>query len=220
MGIIVAVASNKGGAGKTTLCQVVAGYLAGQCRVAVIDADPEQSLSRWVKQTYEGPPIDVHAEGDETGLASLIGTVADSCDLLIIDTAGFANRAALVAMTACDLVLVPCLSAEADLAGTEKTVRMVAGLAKAARRQIDVRVLLNRTKARTELWRHAVAELERSGMPMLTTKLSDLVGYGELTYSGRLPAKASPARAEIVALVDELRASGWLPPRTIGELDV
>jgi len=40
--------------------------------------------------------------------------------------------------------------------------------------------------------------------------LSDLVVYGELSYSGRIPT-SGVAAAELAALVAELRGLGWLP---------
>jgi hypothetical protein len=40
--------------------------------------------------------------------------------------------------------------------------------------------------------------------------LSDLVAYGELSYSGHLPA-SGPALAEVKVLIAELQAKGHLP---------
>jgi chromosome partitioning protein len=60
------------------------------------------------------------------------------------------------------------------------------------------------------LARHALAELTAAGLPRLTASLSDLVAYGELTYSGRLSDTGS-AVAEVTTLIAELRALAWLP---------
>jgi chromosome partitioning protein len=51
---------------------------------------------------------------------------------VLVDTAGFGNRAATVAMTSADAVLVPTLAGEADITEAEKTTRLVGGLARAA----------------------------------------------------------------------------------------
>jgi chromosome partitioning protein len=206
---VLAIAGSKGGSGKATVCQVLAASLAGELRVVALDADPTQALVRWAGSAYEGPPFEAIAEPDETRLAHLIAEKADEAGLLLVDTAGFGNRAATVAMTSADAVIVPTLAGEADVTEAEKTVRLVEGLARAARREIPARVLLNRVR-RTTLARRAVAELERAGLPRLTAALSDLVAYGEMTYSGRLPAIGQPA-AEVAALVAERRALGWAP---------
>jgi chromosome partitioning protein len=151
------------------------------------------------------------AEPDETRLAHLIAAKADTADIVVVDTAGFGNRAATVAMTSADAVIVPTLSGEADVTEAEKTIRLVEGLARAARREIPARVLLNRVK-RTTLARHAAKEIEGAGLPRLDAALSDLVAFGELTFSGRLP-ETGPAATEITALVLELRCENWIPTR-------
>ena len=187
MGVIT-VATAKGGTGKTLLCEVLAVALASKLRVVAIDADPTCALSRWAERAYEGEAFDCVAEVDETRLAHLIGTKGDAADLVLVDTAGFGNRAATVAMTSADAVLVPSLVGEADVTEAERTVNLVAALARAARREIPTKVLLNRVK-RTTLARHAQTEMNAAGLPRLEATLSDLVAFGEVTYAGKLDPK-------------------------------
>jgi len=209
---VLTVATDKGGVGKTLLCQILACALAGRMRVVVLDADPTAALSRWAARAYEGAPFETVAEAGEARLAHLIAAKAEAADLVLVDTAGFGNRAASVAMTSADAVIVPALVGEADITEAERAVGLVAALARAARRDIPARVLLNRVR-RTTLTRHALAELTAAGVPRLGSSLSDLVAYGELTYSGRLPAQG-PAAAEVAGLVAELEGLGWLPVMT------
>jgi chromosome partitioning protein len=207
---VFTIASSKGGPGKTTVAMLLVGSLAAEGRkVVALDADPTQAFSRWAANAYEGPEFETHAEADETRLAHLIDLKAAAGDVVVVDTAGFGNRAAAVAMTSADAILVPTLSGEADVTEAEKTVRFAEGLARAARRDIPTAVLLNKVR-RTQLARHAMQEIETAGLPRLTASLSDLVAYGELSYSGRLP-QTGPAAGEIAALLAELRAKGWLP---------
>jgi chromosome partitioning protein len=207
---VLVVATQKGGTGKTLVCQLLAGRLADALRLTVLDADPTAAFSRWAGRIYEGPRFETVAETDETRLAHLIAAKADVADLVLVDTAGFGNRAASVAMTSADAVLVPTLSGEADITEAERTIHLVEGLARAARRDIPARVVFNRVR-RTTLARHA--RTEAAGLPHLTAVLSDLVAYGELTYSGRLP-ESGTAVAEVAAMVAELRALAWLPGMT------
>lgn len=206
---VLTIASSKGGPGKTTVAQVLTARLAGDLRLVVLDADPTLALSRWATNTYEGAPFEMHAEVDEARLAHLIAEAAERVDLVIVDTAGFQNRAATVAMTSADAVLVPSLSGEADVSEAERTVKLVEGLARAARREIPTRVLLNRVR-RTGLARHAQQEIAAAGLLRLDASLSDLVAFGEMSYSGRAP-DSGPAGNEVAALVSELRALGWVP---------
>ena len=52
---VLVVASSKGGPGKSTVCELLAGALSSDCRLVVLDADPTQALHRWSTTTYEGP---------------------------------------------------------------------------------------------------------------------------------------------------------------------
>jgi chromosome partitioning protein len=209
---VLTIASSKGGPGKTTVAMLLAGRLAAEgMKVAALDADPAGALCRWAQNAYEGPPFTVQAEADETRLAHLIDAESRTADLVLVDTAGFGNRAAAVAMTSADAVMIPTLCGEADITEAEKTVRLVEGLARAARRDIPARVLLNRVK-RTQLARHAAREIEAAKLPLLASTLSDLVAYGEMTFSGRVPEQGSAAE-EVGRLVAELRTLGWISLR-------
>jgi chromosome partitioning protein len=126
---VLTIASSKGGPGKTTVAMLLAGRLvADGIKVVALDADPTMALSRWAKNAYEGPAFVAYAETDEAKLAHLIDAENRAADLVLVDTAGFGNRAATVAMTSADAVLIPTLSGEADITEAEKTVRLVEGL--------------------------------------------------------------------------------------------
>jgi chromosome partitioning protein len=207
---VLTIASSKGGPGKTTVAMLLASFLTQEgLQIVALDADPTQAFSRWAASAYEGEAFVCIAEADETRLAHLIDRHADTADLVIVDTAGFGNRAAAVAMTSADIIIIPTLSGEPDVTEAEKTWKLAEGLARAARRKIPTFVLLNKVR-RTTLSRHALAEIERASIPRLDATLSDLVAYGELSYGTRLPT-AGPAQAEVSALVAELRAKGYVP---------
>ncbi len=208
---IVAIASSKGGVGKTTLVQLLAARLAlDGIRVAILDADANKAAAGWVESIYEGPPIRIVAETDDSRVAHLMPEMADLADVLLVDSAGFGNIAAAVAMAGADHVLIPTLPGRADLLEAERTVQRARGLAKASRREIGVSVVLNRVQRATGLTRHAIAEAETLGLPRLATMLSQSVAYGEIGFTGRLPSSA-PAADELSALLAELRRMAWLP---------
>jgi chromosome partitioning protein len=204
------IASSKGGPGKTTVCMVLAGRLAHEgLKVAAVDADPAGAFMHWATRTYEGAPLfAVEAEADEARLAHLIHALRQSTDVVLVDTAGFGNRAATVAMTSADAVLIPAVFGAADVMEAGNTVRLVEGLSQAARRVIPAGVLLNRVK-RTQLARHVMREIESADLPLLTNTLGDLVAYGEMSFSGRVPDQGI-AGGEITRLVAELRELGWV----------
>ena len=151
-------------------------------------------------------------EADEARLADAIDEVAPEADLVLVDTAGFGNRAALLAMAAADAVLVPCTPSRADVEQAAKTLQLLDGTARAARRAIPARVVPSRLKHATAVSRHVVAELDAATLPRTAAGIGDRVAFAEMTFSGRVPA-GGDAGQEVAALVEELRGLGWIPAK-------
>ena len=209
---ILTVASTKGGAGKTTIIMALAGALAAEgLHVAVVDADPNRAYASWASEAYEGVKIEVRAEADETRLANAIDELAPKADIVLIDTAGFGNRAALLAIAAADAVLVPCTPSRADIEQAAKTLQLIEGAARASRRAIPARVVPSRVKITTAVSKHAMAELDAADLPRTTAMVSDRVAFAEMTFSGRVPPAGTDAGQEVSNLIRELRELGWLP---------
>jgi chromosome partitioning protein len=208
---VLTITSRKGGCGKTMLAAVVAGSLAEQgVDVALLDSDPNGGAHRWVTQTYTGRPIHIYAEADADRLAELLPTLRDQHAALIVDTAGFGNQAAAVAIAGADLVLVPVTPGEGDLVEAQRTVAFVGGLSRSTRRTIPVHVVANRIRRGTSISRHVLAELDTLELPHLTTAISEAVAYAEVGFTGVVPADGAPAK-EIAALLVEVRAAGGIP---------
>ena len=131
---IITIATSKGGAGKTTLAQLLIGAIAGRgFRVAVIDADYNHSLADWVG-IFKRYPVEVATELNETRIIPLAADLNERNDLLVIDTAGAAMQATVFAIGCADLVLIPCQLSSADVVEAAKTQRLIASAAAMSRR--------------------------------------------------------------------------------------
>ncbi|WP_439548773.1 ParA family protein [Falsiroseomonas sp.] len=213
---VISIASTKGGVGKTTLSRIIAATLAEErADFAVIDADPNDALGRWKAKFYEGAPFDLVSEPNHDRLAHLIERLSREREIVLVDTAGFDNPAANIALTFSDAVLIPIMADEADMEGAKQTWLRCRAIALGVRREIPAWVVLNATKTISQVHQHILAELGRlsasCGLRWLETKLSNLVAYSEISWSGALPARG-PAVREIRHLVEELREKGILPP--------
>lgn len=118
----IAVISQKGGAGKTTLALhlAVASEHAGK-RAAIIDLDPQASASRW-KDRREGSTPAVVSSHASRLLEVLQAAREHGADLAIIDTAPHSETSALNAARAADLILIPCRPSILDLQAISTTV--------------------------------------------------------------------------------------------------
>ena len=91
MAKVITIAQQKGGAGKTTVAAHVAVALSQKGnRVAVVDIDPQGSLTHWHKlreerfgEGYTGLSF-VHVSGWRVG--SEVSRLSRSCDFVIIDS--------------------------------------------------------------------------------------------------------------------------------------
>lgn len=213
---VVSIASTKGGVGKTTLARILSASLAAEgADFCAIDADPNEALSRWASKVYDGAPFEIAKEAQHDRLAHLIHARRQARETVIVDTAGFDNQAATIALTFADAVLIPIMSDEADMEGAERTWARCQGIALGARREIPAWIVLNGVKRQSAIHGHVLSELARlregSGLRWLETKLSSLVAYSELSWTGALPARG-PGYSEIAFLLEELRALAILPP--------
>ena len=128
---VIAVASQKGGTGKTTLC----GHLAVQAErmgagpVALIDTDPQGSLSDWWNARGAASPAFV-----QTTLATLSNDLAALREagiaLVFIDTPPAMTFAIVEVVANADLVLIPVRPSPHDLAAAGATVDIVEKLGK------------------------------------------------------------------------------------------
>ena len=113
--LTVALISQKGGAGKTTLAcgLAVASEMAGYSTV-VVDLDPQASATKWADLRAADTPVVTSAHAAR--LTPVLMAAQDAgADLVLIDTAPHAADAALGAARAADLVIIPCRPSAADL---------------------------------------------------------------------------------------------------------
>lgn len=121
----IAIISQKGGAGKSTLATHLAVEAAKQGKnTAVIDLDPQASATSWGDRREAELPVVISAHASR--LPQQMELVRkNGGELLILDTAPHSDSAALAAARASDLVLVPCLPNIFDIEAAMNTVSLL-----------------------------------------------------------------------------------------------
>ena len=118
----IAIVSQKGGSGKTTLALhlAVASATSGQ-NTAVIDLDPQASAANWSDRRQAELPVVLSAHASR--LRQEVARVREiGGEMLYVDTAPHSDSAALEAATVADLVLIPCRPAILDLEAITNTL--------------------------------------------------------------------------------------------------
>lgn len=213
MGNILTVASGKGGVSKTSTAMILSVNLAFQGhRVAVIDADRNQSFASWHAQAYEGPKFTCRSEVDHIKVVDLAGELADSHDVVLVDTAGFESLTAASAIGMADFVMIPCMPDRGSVREAMRTAQQVASLSKAARRTIPYSILLTRWKPRGLSERAALDSLHEEKLTILGASLGDLSDFTKLSFSGSVPVSGRIGE-QAGRLIDELIGKGAIPVR-------
>ena len=128
---VVAVTSQKGGTGKTTL----SGHLAVQAErsgmgpVVLIDCDPQGSLTNWWNLRAGETPILVQTSLSKLG-EDLDALRETGVRLVIIDTPPAITWTIVNVIKVADLVVIPVRPSPHDLAATGSTVDLIEGLGK------------------------------------------------------------------------------------------
>ena len=208
---LITVAQQKGGAGKTTVAAHLAVHWAAQGkRVALIDVDPQESLTAWYKAREKA------ANGADSNLdlrwvsgwraATEVDRLKRDHDLILIDSPPHAETAAKVAIRAADLLVVPVQPSPMDLWATRPTLDLASGEKRPAL------LVLNRVPPRGTLQETIRALIAEERLPLATASLGNRTAFAASLLQGKGVTETSPKSAaalEIQALAEEL--FGHLP---------
>lgn len=148
---IITIAQQKGGAGKTTMAAhlAVAWASSGKRRVAIVDIDPQGSLTQWYKMRVQ------RMGENETNLTlssisgwrvrSEIDRLKHTHDLIVIDSPPHTDAEARTAIRAADLVVVPLQPSPMDVWATSATITMC------KQERVPVKMVLNRVHPQAKL---------------------------------------------------------------------
>ena len=119
----LAILSQKGGSGKTTVAVHMAVCAAQRkLKTAIIDIDPQRSAYLWNQSRPDGRKLDA-VTADANQLPALLAKAkAGGIELAIIDSAPHSDSEAAIAAQLADYVLIPCRPARFDLDAIASTV--------------------------------------------------------------------------------------------------
>ncbi|WP_339644384.1 AAA family ATPase [Jannaschia helgolandensis] len=182
----VAIISQKGGAGKTTLALHLATSSALQGRnTAIIDLDPQASAANWSDRRVADVPVVLSAHASR--LNHEISRVKDmEGDLLIIDTAPHSDSAALEAAKAADLILVPCRPAILDIEAISNTLNLVKTTGK------PIFVVMNAVAPQGSEATEAAEAIAELGVGICPVQLRQRVAFSRALISGQSAEEFEP----------------------------
>jgi chromosome partitioning protein len=203
--IVIAVCNTKGGVGKTTLTASLAVRAAKESkRVALVDLDPQASLTAWFERrgAPENPRVlrDVDTASEAVERLELTGW-----DWVFIDTPPAFLQLLQDAIAAADFVVVPMKPSALDVAASQEAVVM------AREEDKPHLVVLNDVEPRWKETQKTRAYLEESDVPVAQTAIAHRSSHVAGMTVGKSAAelnkgKDEKAAEEIEGLWQEIKA--------------
>ena len=200
MAKVVTVAQQKGGAGKTTLViQLATGLKAAGARVALVDIDPQGSLTGWMRlrehRQRDAPELRFSMIGGWR-LGVEIDRLKREVDLIVVDTPPHTEIDAKAAIRGADLVLVPCQPSSLDIWASQATVEV------AAKERRKALLVLNRVPARGRTIEDARQAMTELGAESAAVQLGNRQAFVTSVAQGLGVIESEPRSAA----ADEVRA--------------
>jgi chromosome partitioning protein len=193
---IITVAHQKGGVGKTTLSLNLAYCLSQGAKVAVIDIDPQGSISG-LKDILAQQEIELIQPKD-------IEKAKAKYDIAIIDTPPYLTNALPEFFGYSDFVLVPTKASILDIMAIRATIELLRK-AQQQRPQLKSGIVVNMVKSRTSITEDMKDILLQYQFPILESMISDRVSYTRSPISGGVfETEDDKAKDEIIHLAQEI----------------
>jgi chromosome partitioning protein len=182
----VAIISQKGGVGKTTVALhlAVAAERDGKTTV-IVDLDPQASAATWKDLREEAEPVVQPAQVNRLGFI-LDEAKKHGASLAIIDTSPNSESASLAAARAADLVLIPCRPHLLDLKAISSSIE----LARLAKKPFSV--VLNAVPVRGALASEAIAAINTYDAPVAPVHLTMRAAYYHCLVNGQVAQEYEP----------------------------
>lgn len=193
----IVIASPKGGAGKSTTAVILGTELArAGADVAMIDGDPNRSLTLWAERGPLPSRVTLHNSITEGTIVRTIRALDADGSVVVVDLEGVASRLVSRAISQADLVLTPMRATTLDATIGARAIELVAEEEEALGRPIKHAVVFTMTRAiRSKQHSGIEASLRGQGIDIVTPALMERAAFSALFEFGgdlaTLPAQGN-----------------------------
>lgn len=198
MTLTVALLSQKGGCGKSTLAASLAGHWhRAKRKVAVVDADPAGALTG----CWPSAPWTLR-QADARTLSGIVQGLQAEHDVVLVDTPGFQTATAVDALALASVAIIPARPSLPDVMAAAEVLERVKAL-RQARHPVRPVVVFTQVPAQGRVALHMIAEAERLKLPVAPVHIGMRAVFSEAALLGSTPADIAPtgkAAKEVAAL--------------------
>ena len=201
MAKIICVANRKGGVGKTTLATNLAVALNNKGKSILIDADEQQSASKWAKQRNDMECIGVHSD-----ILTKLEEIDSKYDYILIDVAGRDSTIFRESLLVANTLIVPIQPSLLDLDVLEYMQDKIM-TARKINSDLDAYILINRASPRSNELPDAIDFInDFDQFKLLKTVLFERKQFRDAIVESKSVTEmnASKAKDELNSLIIEL----------------
>lgn len=185
--MIVTVASNKGGVGKTTTAIHIAAYLQTLAPTLLVDNDPNRSSTGWANRSENGLPFRVVDVNQSL-------KVGRDYEHVVFDTKARPDREELKTLAeGCDLMIIPTTPDAMSIEALMGTVDVLRGLGVG-----QYKILITITPPHPERdGEDARTMLEASGYPLFRSMIREAKVFKQAALRGQIVNQIRSPRAAV-----------------------
>jgi chromosome partitioning protein len=185
--MIVTVASNKGGVGKTTTSIHIAAYLHQFSPTLLVDNDPNKSATGWAARSANGLPFRVVDVNQSL-------KVGRDFEHVVFDTKARPNQEEMQTLAeGCDLMVIPTTPDAMSIEALMGTIDMLRGL-KGVKYKVLITIIPPYPERDGE---DARAMLETSGYPLFASGIREAKVFKQAALHGQIVNQLKGPRAAV-----------------------
>lgn len=219
--MLILVANEKGGVGKTTIAVNLAAMcvLAGK-EVLLIDTDRQESASAWAGVRHESghlPAVTCLAKTGRVGFDLV--KLKDKFDVIVVDAGGRDSIEMRQAMAVCDLALIPIKPAQFDVWSLSRMSQLVEDIKEQTNSPVNARAFINGASPNpavreTQEVKEALKDYVEQ-FPTMEVVITERIAFRKAAREGQGVVELSPALAdpkanlELIAFYQEIFNEQW-----------
>jgi chromosome partitioning protein len=219
--MMISLANQKGGVGKSTIAVHLAVWLFDQgYKTALLDADKQHSSSQWISQAEER--ITVRVADTPDACVAEVSDLAATHDFVVGDGPGGIDDVSRTMLLLSDLALLPISPSILDLRSVKQATAILRYAQQINSTRPAGRLVLNKMRTRDTISRELMTTAPTLGVGVAGVVLRDLQAYRDAAQQGtavtRMGRKGAAAREEIERLFNEIvpNAKGSITEKEAG----